>query len=468
VIRRRDSRPPDAGASGPGAKRSVIALVAGAGLVAACAGIARVPDLVSASRSFLVLFTVAFACYAAAVVAMRNLSHSSRWVLALVLGVAFAARLVLLPTAPTLSTDAYRYVWDARVAAAGIDPYAYEASAPELAHLRDARVYPRLNHASWRTIYPPGAQALFRSVYALVPDSVLAMKAAIALGEIAALALLLVVLARLGLPLHRVALYAWNPLLLVEIWGSGHLDGLVLPAIVGALLAAVAGRPVLVGALLAAGTLVKLYPVVLLPMLGLAALERAARRRAAGERRDGDARAWSLGASAIAAFIVVIVAGYAPVLSHGSAALGSLPRYLGEEYFNVGLVRAAMGHPSATRFALVLWIAWATWWRRGEPLGARARRLAGGFTALQPNVFPWYAVWMVPFLALAPSSAWVAFTGTIALAYTFFLDVPWTIPAWARVVEFTPVVVAAVASLMRLRPGALDSSGDGRKDFTTP
>ena len=63
---------------------------------------------------------------------------------------------------------------------------------------------------------------------------------------------------------------------------------------------------------------------------------------------------------------------------------------------------------------------------------------------LGPNVFPWYAAWVVPFLALAPSPSWIGFTGSVMLAYAFFLVTPWAIPAWARAVEFAPVGLAAL------------------------
>ena len=200
-----------------------ILLGAGVGLVAACVALGRIPNLVEAPRPFLLLFGVGFFCYGAGLWALERVPKT--WALLVVVTVAALCRLALLPSPPTLSTDAYRYVWDARVASAGISPYAAAPDAPELARLRDAVIYPRLNHPTWRTIYPPGAELFFRAVYALAPDSVMAMKSAIALAELATLAILSSLLGRLGVPLARLAIYAWNPLVLVEIWGSGHLDG---------------------------------------------------------------------------------------------------------------------------------------------------------------------------------------------------------------------------------------------------
>lgn len=241
------------------------ALLGGGGLIAACLALARVPNLVEAPRTFLVLWVLAFAAYALGAVALQRVP--GRRAFGILLVVAGACRLVMLPAPPTLSTDAYRYVWDARVARAGFSPWEYPATAPELAGLRDRAIYPQLNHPGWRSLYPPGAQAFFSAVHALAPDSVLAMKAALALAELATLAALVWLLAALGLPLARAAIYAWNPLVLVEVWGSAHLDALAILCVVLAVRAALAERHALAGALLGAGALVKLYPAALLPLI---------------------------------------------------------------------------------------------------------------------------------------------------------------------------------------------------------
>jgi alpha-1,6-mannosyltransferase len=55
----------------------------------------------------------------------------------IVIGAAVALRAVLLTAPPILSTDIYRYVWDGRVQAAGINPYRYIPADPALTSLRD-------------------------------------------------------------------------------------------------------------------------------------------------------------------------------------------------------------------------------------------------------------------------------------------------------------------------------------------
>lgn len=391
----------------------------GLGLIGACALIARIPNLVTSPGLFLLYFCLALLCYAAGVWRLPA-SDDLRWV-AVVVSIGIIARLVLLPAVPTLSTDAYRYVWDARVAHAGISPYAYPPAAKELESLRDAEVFPRLNHPTWRTIYPPGAQAFFQAVYRLQPDSVLAMKVAVGLMELIGLAAVLGLLRAGGRPLTHAVIYAWNPLVLVEVWGMGHLDGLVVPAVVGAAWATVRGRHALAGALLGVGALVKLYPAALLPLLPTGA--------------------WLL---ALPSFAAVMLTGYVPGLLAGTPVLGSLPRYVAEEYFNPGLLRSVVEAPAMAVASAAVWVLAVSVVRRATPLPTRAVALIGGLLLLSPNLFPWYVVWLVPFLAWAPSVPWIAFTGTVVFAYSFFLQQPWAVPGWARALQFAPLMLGGL------------------------
>jgi len=394
---------------------SAPAWLSGVALVVVCAVLGRVPNLALAPARFLWLFTAAFACYALAAWLLRHSRGTA--VIVPVLVIAALTRLALLPATPSLSTDAYRYLWDARVARAGISPHAYPPVADELATLRDETIFPRLNHPTWRTIYPPAAELFFSTVGRIAPDSMLALKVALGIGELAALGALLGLLRTLELPEGRLVIYAWNPLLLVEVWGTAHLDALVLPAVIGSTWAFVAGRRVLAAGLLAAGASIKLYPAALLPLI-----------------LGGPGSA-----AALLTFIAVMAASYAHVIGEGISVLGSLPRYLRDEYFNLGITRSLVDNPALVIGVLIAWVAWRATARRTAPLPHRAVVLVGGLIVLSGNVFPWYVLWLIPFLTLVPSIPWIAFTGSVAFAYAFFLEQPWAIPWWARAVECAPL-----------------------------
>jgi hypothetical protein len=163
--------------------------------------------------------------------------------------VVFAAllRLPLLFSEPYLSDDVYRYVWDGRVQAAGINPYRYVPDAPELESLRDEDVYPNINRGSYAvTIYPPAAQ-LFFLLATRVSESITWMKAALLGWEALAIALLVLLLRRAGQPEGLVLLYAWHPLPLWEFAASGHLDAAAMACILAALLARAGGKRAVAG-----------------------------------------------------------------------------------------------------------------------------------------------------------------------------------------------------------------------------
>ncbi|HET8577065.1 MAG TPA: hypothetical protein VFO18_08205, partial [Methylomirabilota bacterium] len=143
---------------------------------------------------------------------------------------------------------------------------------------------------------------------------------------------------------------------------------------------------------------------------------------------------------------------YLPALLGGTIALGSLPRYVAEEYFNPGVLRTLVDVPALSLAAAVVWVGVVSAIRRDTPLADRAVALIGGVLLLSPNLFPWYVLWLVPFLALSPSVPWIAFTGTVVLAYSFFLQQPWAIPWWARVAEFSPLLAGLLWWLATRQP----------------
>jgi alpha-1,6-mannosyltransferase len=400
-------------------------ILGGTVLAAAFGGMLWLGDLFHNIRWFIVLFALASAAYAVAVGRVLRHPPASRWVLGGILGAALLFRLLLLPSAPTLSTDLYRYLWDGRLAIAGVSPYRYPPNAPEVAAFRDALVYPHLNHLEWRTIYPPGAQLLFAGLAGLRPSSVISMKLAVLVADLLTIGLLLGWLRALGRPATWVLVYAWHPLAVVEFAGSGHLDALVLAATIGALWAAMRGRLLVAGALVGVGALVKLYPLLLLPAIW-------------GRQR---VRVLAIG-------LGVVGVGYALYWREGTEVLGSLGRYVAEEEFN-GTVRAMLEFglaplgpvglkaarllPLLGLAGLALAVGWGT-----APAERRARWLVGGYLLTTPNLFPWYTLWMVPLQAAGPAWPWLYLTCAVALTYLSFAQSVWHIPAWVIAVQWVP------------------------------
>ncbi|GAB0117829.1 hypothetical protein [Acidisoma sp. 7E03] len=237
-----------------------------------------------------------------------------RHMLWLVLGVAALLRVALLTVPPMLSTDIYRYVWDGRVQAQGINPYRYIPADPALSALRDATVYPHINRKEYaRTIYPPVAEMAFAAAGRLW-DSVTGFRL-MALGfEGLGIGAMLLLLPLAGLPRSRILIYAWNPLALWSFASDGHVDAIAVGFLGLALLLRARHRDGWAGAALGAAVMAKFLPVVVAPAL----------------LRGG--RFWR----PAAAGLLVILLGYALYSGAGRHVLGFLPTYGSEEGLESG------------------------------------------------------------------------------------------------------------------------------------
>ncbi len=334
----------------------------------------------------LALFGAAFAAYLAALAASRGLSRRG---LLLCLGAALLWRAVLVAAPPLLSNDINRYVWEGRVQVHGGNPYAWSdrPESPRWVPLRDA-VYDGLNHKDYTAVYPPLFVLATRAVVA-AHDSFTAMKAFLVACELATLGALALVLKRRRLPLERLLVLAWSPLALVEIAGSGHNEAFGMLWLVLALLALDADRPLLSALAASAGFLSKYLP-------GLVA--------AAWARRY---RWWHVLAGGVLAAALVAV-----YLDAGSkkTMLLSLSKYAQFWRFNETLfapLAAVLGsHEAAVRAGalLSLALALALAWRRTEPVAAAIAVVVASLL-LAPNVLPWYALWLLPLLAVRDEPA---------------------------------------------------------------
>lgn len=318
----------------------------------------------------------------------------------LIIGLIFAAlfRLSILFSPPYLSDDIYRYVWDGRVQAAGINPYRYIPADQSLAELRDERIYPNINRREYaRTIYPPVAEVIY-FLTTRVSESVTWMKATMVGFEAIAVWALIQLLASFGLPSQRILIYAWHPLVVWEFAGSGHLDAIAIAFIALALLAYRRNAPVATGVVLACAVLVKFIPVALFPALY---------------------KRWSW--KMPLAFAITVVVAYLPYLSVGPlGVLGFLPGYAGEQrivsgeqFFILDAVRRLLNRFDLPTFAYVIFallviVALSVWlMRKQQDEDANYIRsgliMASVFMLLLTPHWPWYFSWLIPFLCFVPA-----------------------------------------------------------------
>lgn len=337
-------------------------------------------------------------------------------------------RLILLGGAPLVSDDVYRYVWDGRMQQHGLNPLETAPADPALARFHTdvtRRIDP--TSAVLPSIYPPLAQRFFLGVTA-VRESVPALAAAVLVCDLLIIVLIRRWLSVTGRNPWWVLAYAWHPLVALEGAGGAHVDFAGALLLVGAAYALSRRRALLAAVGLAGACAVKFLPVVLLPLF------------------------WKrirLADAAVGALLIALL--YLPFVEGWRLPVGSLGTWLAQWRFNGPLFRWLAPWIGATPVAVLAVAA-------GLAAAVHARRTRGrddpaawawplaAALCLLPAIYPWYLVWLTPFLG--PRATWPLAAWTLASMTTYVVWTPhlagagWILPAWVEPVEYG--MVAAV------------------------
>ena len=389
--------------------------------------------------SFFIPLAVAGVAYLLAIRELLSTPEFPKRVIVFGLALSALWHFQFLRMPPGLDDDVHRYLWDGRVQRLGYNPYILVPSDPALAGLHTSETR-TLNNPEVPSPYPPGAQLFFRAL-AAIHESTFALKAAFVICDMAFVFVLLDVLRRTGQGEHWVLAYAWHPLLATEVAGSGHVD------IVGALLLLVSAAALVrrwrAVAAVAFGlaVAVKLLPIVLLPLYW---------KRV--RIRDG----------ALAAVVLGLL--YMPFLDHGRIPFGSLGTYVQRFRFN-DPVFATLERVTAPQvvagLAVLVGIVTAIWMRR-TPAELASDAFAWPMAAsllCAPVVYPWYMLWLLPFLRSTSTLPILVWTLSIIPTYYVWrlrtLGQPWVVPGWIMLLEYGSVAVAAVIiAFLRIRRSA--------------
>jgi alpha-1,6-mannosyltransferase len=436
--------------------------------------------------SFLVSLTVAGLAYLLAICEFFSTSRTAAGggpgfprrvvVIGLILAALWHLLFLRMPSGP--DDDIHRYLWDGRLQRLGYNPYLVVPSDPAVRalHTSDTR---NMNNPDLPSPYPAGAQLFFRAVTA-IHESTFALKVAFVICDLAIVFVLLDILRCTRQGAHLLLTYAWNPLLTIEVAGSGHID--ILGALLLLVSAAALVRHWRTLAALAFGlaVAVKFLPIVLVPLYWKRVRARDA---------------------ALAAAVVGLL--YLPFLDHGRIPIGSLGAYVQGFRFNdlvfgtlergvakvlrlPTLMKTSVGPASsnlhrfwrvfklvappltAAGLALLAALLTATWLaRRALPGNYAEGNTSPEWTPevfvwpmavallCAPVVYPWYLLWLLPFLWSPATLPIIVWTVSVAPIYVVWhlraLGRPWVIPGWAPPLEYGSVAVAgAIIAWSRL------------------
>lgn len=147
----------------------------------------------------------------------------------ILLGLSVILRLAFIPVHPIGSDDYYRYIWDGKVQAHGINPYKYAPSDTALNNLHSETLPKLINFPDMKTIYPPLTQIIFYFSYLIGGESFTGIKIFLLIADLFSLWGILLVLKKLMLPFKNILLYSLCSLPIFQFFIDSHLDGLGLP-----------------------------------------------------------------------------------------------------------------------------------------------------------------------------------------------------------------------------------------------
>lgn len=348
------------------------------------------------------------------------------------IAVGLLVRLVFFGTTPIFEDDFYRYLWDGAVVAEGNNPYLhapaeaiqnpiFSAPDPELQALADRSgdVISRVPYPLVKTIYPPVAQVAFATAHMFAPWSLTGWRLVLLLADLATLVLILSLLRHFGKSPWWVLVFWWNPLAITEVANAGHMDALLLPTITGTLLAAVSGRTKTSAVALALGVGIKFWPVLLAPILF----------RYFKQKNTKTAPAFIVFTALAAAFV-------APQILSGLGGSDGLSTYSEGWQTNAFLFGVILDGwravaPAGTALlpdpgllarlsvAALLIAKVVVLCRRGETddmtLVTALLTITAMLFVLSPTGYPWYFLWLLPFLCIRPDPALLVLTVTLPL-----------------------------------------------------
>jgi hypothetical protein len=381
------------------------------------------PGLDPARLRWLPLLIGAWLAFIVAAWLLRKVPRRTSVALILLGGIAL--QLVALSAPPRGSNDLYRYIWDGKVQAAGIDPYQYVPTATPLAGLRNEFLFNRdaeycvspsyvsrhpaadltpgctkINRPTVPTIYPPVAEAYFLAVHYLptTSDSSTPIQATTALVAVLITVLLLFGLGRLGRDIRMAALWSWCPTVILEAGNSAHVDvvavGITAAAVLVLATARTTRRTIIGGILLGLAIATKMTPALTVPAL--------LRRR------------WvTVSVAAASAFVAV----YVPhVIRVGGKVIGFLPGYLQQEGYTkgtrFGIIGLFVTGPLAIVVAALILAAVAfailQFSDPDRPWQGALYMTAAALAVATPH-YQWYSLLLVMLVALDGRPEWLAF-----------------------------------------------------------
>ncbi|MGE3975324.1 MAG: hypothetical protein AB7F59_12435 [Bdellovibrionales bacterium] len=335
-------------------------------------------------------------------------------------------RLILLPSTPVLENDYWRYLWDGRVLASGVNPFTFAPNDSALDFLNT----PYRNQIGWpefSTIYPPVAQLFFTFSHIVFGDSLFGLKIVFIFFDLGIWWILVRWLESTNRNKNLSFLYFLNPLVLKEVSNSAHLDTIVVFfTFLSVYLLSQKRMFLRAWVTLALATLTKLFPIILVPLF--IKLDNRWKKN-------------------LTVFFLVVLLFYIPFIGAGLQVFGGTKAYATYWQFNAGvfhlldLVLQLFSDNALTTKMAVGVIFSVILYRRTKTLNHAHQlplatlQIIGAMLILSPVVDAWYVLWVLPLACLTRHTPWIVFSYLVVASYSWFYSKDWA--PYFKIAEYT-------------------------------
>lgn len=396
--------------------------------------------------SYTISFVLSSAVFIAACVVIVKNEISVKYVLSLV-AIGVILRVIFIPIHPTGSDDYYRYVWDGKVQASGINPYEYAPSDTALTFLHNENLPRLVSYPKIKTIYPPLAEILFYAAYLIGGDSYIGLKLLILIAEVFALYGLFLILKKLKLHYKNILIYALCPLPFFQFFIDGHLDIFGIALLIFSIFFYLDEKKILSYIFLGLSLSIKPLGLILIPIIFI-----------------NEKNAVNM-IKSIVIPIAIFIALYIPYVFSGSP-FQALINFTKNWTFNgvvFDILDSFIHNNQITRLycAILLFIFYL------PVIFSRKNLLTKTYISIvllyifSPIVHPWYVTWLAILVPIIMRWSGILYISLISLTVFTELNYKlygvWHEYMWVLIIEYVPVLLLFVYELLKFRGTTKDS-----------
>jgi len=364
------------------------------------------------------------------------------------LGIFF--RLLFLFSTPSLSDDYFRFIWDGQLTQQGINPFQELPTEIKTDIPNQAVLLNGMNSQGYYSVYPPIAQGISALSVLLSPKNldgnILSLRSILLLFELGTIVMLVLLLQKLKMPQYLSLFYILNPLVIVEISGNLHFEGVMIFFFLIAFYLLIRGKVQLSSLFWAFAAATKLIPLLFLPIL---------------LRQQKVKRLLVMGFIFILSFLLLWIPFFSPLaFSHFkqslnlyfetfefNAGLYYLLRWLGYQFAGYNIIQTAgfwLSKIALLGVVLILLRKKRTSW---ADFFTTLLLALSWYYAFALIVHPWYICSLVALSVFSPYRYAILWSALIPLSYFAYSNAEFNESYWLISIEYLAVVAFLILEL---------------------